>query len=80
MSTEAKRDALKLARENLEKARAAVESAQTDLEHLLTEVSVAPRAEKVAVSEILQSALSRLREANAAVLLAEAALASELEA
>ena len=79
MSIEAKRDARKRALENLETARAAVESAQADLERLLTEVDVAPRAEKVAVSQIVLSALSRLREANASVLRAEAVLASELE-
>jgi hypothetical protein len=45
----------------LEEGKKAVEDAQTALETLLSEIRVAPRAEKTAITSGIESALERLR-------------------
>ena len=61
----------------LEEAKLAVEAAETELETVLAEIRVAPRAEKTAVSRAIESALDRLRTARAKVADAEETLANE---
>jgi hypothetical protein len=44
-------------------AKNGVADAESDLARLLREIQVAPRAEKTTISEMLQSALQKLRNA-----------------
>lgn len=58
---------------NLEDARIDVEQAEAQLEAVLAELRVSPRAEKVAVSRAIEEALLRLRDARAKLSAAETA-------
>jgi hypothetical protein len=49
--------------EKLISAKTALTAAETDLERALAEISVAPRAQKVTVSEVVADAFDKLREA-----------------
>lgn len=60
----------------LEAGKRAVEEAEAELERALSELRIAPRAEKTSVSAALESALSRVRAARASVVAAERVLAS----
>jgi hypothetical protein len=46
----------------LQSARHAIAKAEADLETALNEVQVAPRAEKIAISQVLEVAVQRVRE------------------
>ena len=46
----------------LQSARDAIAKAEADLETALTAVQVAPRAEKIAISQVLEVAVQRVRE------------------
>ena len=61
----------------LEAAKRDVEAAEGQLEALLSEILVAPRAEKTAVSRVVENALQRLRAARSSLVEAEATLAPE---
>ena len=54
-------------------------AAETKLESVLSEIRVAPRAEKTAVSQAIESALLSLRSARGKVEEAEKTLAKERE-
>jgi len=62
---------------NLELARVDVEEAEKQLEAVLANLRVMPRAEKTAVSTAIEQALQRLRDARARVTTAEATIASK---
>ena len=49
--------------EELRVAKTCVNDAETDLATLLNEIEVAPRAEKMAISEALRQAFQKLRDA-----------------
>ena len=49
--------------EELRVAKTCLNDAETDLARLLNEIEVAPRAEKMAISEALRQAFQKLREA-----------------
>ena len=49
--------------EELRVARTCVNDAENDLARLLNEIEVAPRAEKMAISEALRQAFQKLRDA-----------------
>ena len=49
--------------EELHVAKTCVNDAETDLARLLNEIEVAPRAEKMAISEALRQAFQKLRDA-----------------
>lgn len=49
--------------EELRVAKTCVDDAETDLSKLLSELEVAPRAEKTAISEALRQAFQKLRDA-----------------
>lgn len=51
----------------LERAREDVDSAATDLERLLNELSSASRADKTTVSRVVEDALRKLRAAKSAL-------------
>jgi hypothetical protein len=61
----------------LDEAKLEVEAAKAQLEKVLSEIQVAPRAEKTAVSAAIEGALERLRTAHSKVESAERTLASE---
>ncbi len=61
----------------LEQAKRDVEAAEAQLEAVLSEIRVAPRAEKTAVSRAIECALERLRAARASLVEAETILAKE---
>jgi hypothetical protein len=63
----------------LEEAKGEVIAAETKLESVLSEIRVAPRAEKTAVSQAIESALLSLRSARGKVEEAEKTLAKERE-
>jgi hypothetical protein len=46
----------------LQSARDAIAKAEADLETALNAVQVAPRAEKIAISQVLEVAVQRVRE------------------
>jgi hypothetical protein len=71
------KNAKKSALATLEAGKRAVEDAEAELERVLSELRVAPRAEKTAVSAAIESALSRVRTARASVVDAERMLADE---
>jgi hypothetical protein len=76
-ATEQPREAFESSIFALEAAKKDVEAAEMQLETVLAEIRVAPRAEKRAVSQAIESALERLRAARAKVVAAEATLANE---
>lgn len=71
--------ALGRAAATLEEAKHEVEAAELELEKMLSEMRIAPRAEKTTVSAAIESALQRLRTARAKVEDAEKTLAKESE-
>lgn len=71
------KNATKLALATLEAGKRAVEDAEAELERVLSELRVAPRAEKTAVSAAIESALAQVRTARARVAEAERTLADE---
>jgi hypothetical protein len=73
------RTALDQAISALEQAKTEVKAAEGQLESLLSEIQVAPRAEKTSVSRAIESALSGLRSARTKVDDAETTLATERE-
>ena len=77
MSTEPRARALQTSLTNLAECKRAVEDAEEKLEALLSEIRVAPRAEKTAVSSAIESALERLRLARAKVVDAESTISRE---
>jgi hypothetical protein len=72
-----KNEVLESSLATLEEGKRAVEAAEVQLETLLSEIRVAPRAEKTAVSRGIESALEGLRTARAKVAAAEEILAAE---
>lgn len=78
MTTEERRiAALKTSLAKLEEGKAAVEDAADKLETLLSELRVAPRAEKTNVSNAIETALEALRTARVKVQEAEKVIATE---
>ena len=57
-----------------------VEAAELELEKVLSTVAIAPRAEKVAISEPVERALDRLREVRSQLSEVEAAIGKALRA
>jgi hypothetical protein len=53
----------KLVLEEIRAAKNGVTDAESDLVRLLSEIQVAPRAEKTTISEALQNAFQKLRDA-----------------
>ena len=49
----------------LERAKSAISKAEEDLEKAIGELRVAPRAEKISISAVLEAAFSELRTAKA---------------
>lgn len=58
----------------VEAAKLAIAKAQSDLEAAINEIRVAPRAEKIALSDVLEDAFEKLRAAKAELLEIEALL------
>jgi hypothetical protein len=77
VTEESRKAALKTSLSKLEEGKAAVEDAATKLETLLSELRVAPRAEKTSVSNAIETALERLRTARVKVQEAEKVIATE---
>lgn len=71
------RTALDHAVATLEQTKHELEAAKTELEQVLSEIRVAPRAEKTAVSTAIEGALRRLRNAHTKVNDAEKTLAKQ---
>jgi hypothetical protein len=63
----------------LEEAKQEVVTAEQSLENLLSELKIAPRAEKTSVSKTIESALLRLRSGRTKVEDAEKTLAKQKE-
>ena len=61
--------------EKIDTAKSEVAAAETQLEQLLKEISVAPRAEKMTVSRVVEDAFSKLRAAKSDLQLLEELLA-----
>jgi hypothetical protein len=53
----------KLVLEEIRAAKSGVAAAENDLARLLSEIQVAPRAEKTTISEALHNAFQKLRDA-----------------
>jgi hypothetical protein len=53
----------KIVLEGVQAAKKGVIDAESDLARLMTEIEVAPRAEKTTISKALQSAFQKLRDA-----------------
>ncbi len=71
--------ALKASLASLEQAKLAVETAEMQLETVLSDLRVAPRAEKTSISTALESALATLRLARTRVVEVETTLAAKIQ-
>lgn len=63
--------------DKIEHAKRELVAAETDITRLLSEIIQAPRAEKKAVSEVMESAFSRLRSAKGELAELEAMIVSD---
>ena len=63
----------------LEEARRDVEAAEKQLEQVLADIRIAPRAEKTSVSKAIELALNQVRAARVKVTDAESVVASGIE-
>jgi hypothetical protein len=59
----------------LESAKAAIARAEEDLEAAMREIRGAPRAEKVAIGQVLERAFAALRDAKAELVIVEVGIA-----
>ncbi len=65
---------------SLQEAKDEVAASEAQLERVISEIQVAPRAAKTGISEVVEQALGLLRDARAKVVIAEEVLAKRQEA